>query len=209
VSITPRANISRERTKAEGARSLTRCPHTPDPWPPAHLSLSRRAAKKIKATVWPKATPAFGSPDRLLRTAAGPPLRDNANAARIHVQGLNKAGFTCAEMVKAPERRSRPRAFVRFTDCPQTKYDVNMGPGGEGWGPAFRFLFVSLYKTRTRTRSAETADATYGRLPRSRAGPSHVSPWPRGHRMQVATASGTGLAFTDSQRLWELLWWGL
>jgi hypothetical protein len=41
-----------------------------------------------------------------------------------------------------------------------------MGQGGEGW-----LFFSSLYtKTCTRTRSAETADATYGRLPRIRAG---------------------------------------
>ena len=50
-----------------------------------------------------------------------------------------------------------------LTHCPVRK--KNMGPGGEGWGPAF--LFVSVYKNLHPDPVGETADATYGRLPRN------------------------------------------
>ena len=57
-------------------------------------------------------------------------------------------------------------------------------------------FFSSLYtKTCTRTRSAETADATYGRLPRSQAGRRRAqllrrTPQPRRHRCEAAASVG-------------------
>ena len=65
----------------------------------------------------------------------------------------------CAPCVSCVSRLP-PVSFYRVTPN-----NINMGPGGEGWGPAF--LFVSLYKNLP--PDPVTADATYGRLPRSRA----------------------------------------
>jgi len=59
---------------------------------------------------------------------------------------------------------------------------IDMGPGGEGWGPAF--LFVSLYKNLHPDPVGETADATYGRLPRSRAGRRRAR---AGHRCEATS----------------------
>jgi len=72
-----------------------------------------------------------------------------------------------------------PREFLRM---------IQRSIWAQGARAGDPLFFSSLYtKTCTRTRSAETADATYGRLPRSRSGRRRAqllrrTPQPRRHR---------------------------
>ena len=113
-------------------------------------------------------------------------------AAALHVNDTNDL----LRIANTPHHREGTRLFETCcTNHGKRKEPPIWAQGARAGDPLF---FSSLYtKTCTQTRSAETADATYGRLPRSRAGRRRAqacgarrSAQPRRHRCEAAASVG-------------------